>query len=145
MRYKAELDELANGLPTSTTAYMPDITTVAKPIADGIPMGAMLCTDKRLCAFTPGMHGTTFGGGPLACAVAIAVIDTISERTCWRISAKLAAIFKREAADAGREHDCIIDVRGMGLMLGLELNSAELAESVTAQMMERKHHHQPNQ
>ncbi len=56
---------------------LPDVTTLAKPIANGIPMGAMLCTERRGRAFTPGMHGTTFGGGPLACAVAIAVIDTI--------------------------------------------------------------------
>ncbi len=58
---------------------MPDVTTLAKPIAGGIPMGAMLCSEKVSVAFTPGMHGTTFGGGPLACAVAIAVIDTIRE------------------------------------------------------------------
>jgi len=58
---------------------MPDVTTVAKPLAGGIPMGAMLCSEEAARAFTPGMHGTTFGGGPLACAVAIAVIDTIRE------------------------------------------------------------------
>ncbi len=46
---------------------LPDITTLAKPIANGLPMGAMLCTDEAARAFTPGMHGTTFGGGPLAC------------------------------------------------------------------------------
>src|SRR5271170_6520791 len=56
---------------------LPDVTTVAKPIANGIPMGAMLCTNAAAEAITPGMHGTTFGGNPLACAVAIAVIDTI--------------------------------------------------------------------
>ena len=56
---------------------LPDVTTVAKPLAGGIPMGAMLCTENVALAFTPGMHGTTFGGGPLACAVAIAVLDTI--------------------------------------------------------------------
>ncbi len=58
---------------------LPDITTLAKPIANGLPMGAMLCTDEAARAFTPGMHGTTFGGGPLACAVAIAVIDTMKQ------------------------------------------------------------------
>ncbi len=64
------------------TAYqhydvMPDITTLAKPLAGGIPMGAMLATEEAARAFTPGMHGTTFGGNPFACAVAIAAIDTI--------------------------------------------------------------------
>jgi acetylornithine/N-succinyldiaminopimelate aminotransferase len=55
----------------------PDITTLAKPLAGGIPLGAVLCTEEVARAIHPGMHGTTFGGGPLACAVAIAVIDTI--------------------------------------------------------------------
>ena len=57
----------------------PDVTTLAKPIAGGLPMGAMLCTEAAARAITPGMHGTTFGGGPLACAVAIAVIDEIQQ------------------------------------------------------------------
>ena len=55
----------------------PDITTLAKPLAGGLPLGAMLCTEEVASAMQPGMHGTTFGGGPLACAVAIAVIDTM--------------------------------------------------------------------
>ena len=56
---------------------LPDVTTLAKPLAGGIPIGAMLCTEDTARAITPGMHGTTFGGNPLACAVAIAVIDEI--------------------------------------------------------------------
>ncbi len=55
----------------------PDVTTIAKPLAGGLPLGAMLCTEEAARAIHPGMHGTTFGGGPLACAVAVAVIDTI--------------------------------------------------------------------
>jgi acetylornithine/N-succinyldiaminopimelate aminotransferase len=57
----------------------PDMTTLAKPIAGGIPLGAVLCTEEVARSFHPGMHGTTFGGGPLACAVAIAVIDAIEK------------------------------------------------------------------
>ncbi len=64
------------------TAYQhfgitPDVTTLAKPLAGGIPIGAMLCTEAAARAIKPGMHGTTFGGNPLACAVAIAVVDTL--------------------------------------------------------------------
>ena len=55
----------------------PDITTLAKPIAGGLPLGAVLCTEEVARVMHAGMHGTTFGGGPLACAVAIAVIDHI--------------------------------------------------------------------
>jgi acetylornithine aminotransferase/acetylornithine/N-succinyldiaminopimelate aminotransferase len=117
---------------------LPDVTTVAKPIAGGIPMGAMLCSEKVSVAFTPGMHGTTFGGGPLACAVAIAVIDTIRETHMLAHINEVGGYFKQKLQALADKHDCITDVRGMGLMLGIELNSTELAESVAAQMLERK-------
>ncbi len=117
---------------------LPDVTTLAKPIANGIPMGAMLCTNDAALAFTPGMHGTTFGGGPLACAVAIAVIDTIKQERLLEHINEVGEFFHSELSTLATRHDCIIDVRGLGLMLGLELNSAELATQVTAQMMERR-------
>jgi len=62
---------------------LPDITTLAKPLAGGIPLGAVLCTEEVARAIHPGMHGTTFGGGPLATSVAIAVIDTIERQRRW--------------------------------------------------------------
>lgn len=117
---------------------LPDVTTVAKPLAGGIPMGAMLCSEKVSVAFTPGMHGTTFGGGPLACAVAIAVIDTIRETDMLVHIREVGGYFKQKLQVLAEKHECISDVRGMGLMLGLELNSTELAESVAAQMLQQK-------
>jgi acetylornithine/N-succinyldiaminopimelate aminotransferase len=117
---------------------LPDVTTVAKPLAGGIPMGAMLCSEKVSAAFTPGMHGTTFGGGPLACAVAIAVIDTIRETHMLAHIREVGGYFKQKLQALAEKHECISDVRGMGLMLGLELNSTELAESVAAQMLQQK-------
>jgi acetylornithine/N-succinyldiaminopimelate aminotransferase len=117
---------------------LPDVTTLAKPIANGIPMGAMLCTNDAALAFTPGMHGTTFGGGPLACAVAIAVIDTIKHEKLLEHIQPVGDFFHSELSRLATRHDCIIDVRGLGLMLGLELNSAELATQVATQMMERR-------
>jgi acetylornithine/N-succinyldiaminopimelate aminotransferase len=117
---------------------LPDVTTLAKPIANGIPMGAMLCTNDAALAFTPGMHGTTFGGGPLACTVAIAVIDTIKHEKILEHIQTVGEFFHSELSKLATRHDCIIDVRGLGLMLGLELNSAELATQVAAQMMERR-------
>jgi acetylornithine/N-succinyldiaminopimelate aminotransferase len=117
---------------------LPDVTTLAKPIANGIPMGAMLCTNDAALAFTPGMHGTTFGGGPLACAVAIAVIDTIKQEKLLEHINDVGKFFHTELSKLAERHDCIIDVRGLGLMLGLELNSAELATQVATQMMERR-------
>ncbi len=138
-------DEIQSGLGRTGKwfAYQhygiqPDVTTLAKPIAGGIPMGAMLCTEDAALAFTPGMHGTTFGGGPLACNVAIAVIDTMQQRNLLAHINDVGAFFRAELQSLATRHDCIVDVRGIGLMLGLELNSADLAQRVAAQMMERR-------
>jgi acetylornithine/N-succinyldiaminopimelate aminotransferase len=116
---------------------LPDVTTLAKPIANGLPMGAMLCTNEAARAITPGMHGTTFGGGPLVCAVAIAVIDTIKKENILDHIREVGDFFHAELSKLATRHDCIVDVRGIGLMLGLELNSADLAQQVAAQLMER--------
>jgi len=116
---------------------LPDITTVAKPIANGLPMGAMLCTDEAARAFTPGMHGTTFGGGPLACAVAIAVIDTIKQTNLLAHIRDVGGYFKQQLEELRLRHDCVTEVRGMGLMLGIELDSDDLAKAAASTMMER--------
>ncbi|HMF54603.1 MAG TPA: aspartate aminotransferase family protein [Edaphobacter sp.] len=137
-------DEIQSGLGRTGKwfAYQhygiqPDVTTLAKPIANGIPMGAMLCTERAASAITPGMHGTTFGGSPLACAVAIAVIDTMQREKMLAHIEEVGGFFKSELVALKQSYDCITEVRGMGLMLGMELNSAELAKQVAAQMMER--------
>ena len=116
----------------------PDVVTLAKPIANGIPMGAMLCTNAAAEAFTPGMHGTTFGGGPLACAVALAVLDTIERDHLLDHIREVGNHFHAELSRLAKQHDAIVEVRGKGLMLGLELNSADLATHVAAQMLERR-------
>ena len=137
-------DEIQSGLGRTGKwfAYqhygiLPDVTTLAKPIANGIPMGAMLCTNAAGEAFTPGMHGTTFGGGPLACAVAIAVIDTIKRDDLLKHIHNVGDFFHEELARLAARHECIVDVRGIGLMLGAELNSSDLAKRVAAQLMDR--------
>lgn len=138
-------DEIQSGLGRTGKwfAYqhygiLPDVTTLAKPIASGIPMGAMLCNEEAALAFTPGIHGTTFGGGPLACAVALAVIGTIQREDILTHIREVGGFFIEELRKLAMSHDCIVDVRGMGLMIGVELSSAELAQKVAAQMMERK-------
>jgi acetylornithine/N-succinyldiaminopimelate aminotransferase len=138
-------DEIQSGLGRTGKwfAYQhygiqPDVTTLAKPIANGIPMGAMLCTEDAAHAFTPGMHGTTFGGGPLACAVAIAVIDTMLQEDRLTHIREVGDFFQKELRALAERHDCIVDVRGKGLMLGIELNSADLAKHAATQMMERQ-------
>jgi acetylornithine aminotransferase/acetylornithine/N-succinyldiaminopimelate aminotransferase len=116
---------------------LPDITTVAKPMASGLPIGAMLCTEEAARAFTPGMHGTTFGGGPLVCAVAIAVIDTMKQTNLLAHVRDVGGYFKQQLEWLQSRHDCIVAVRGMGLMLGIELDSEELATRAAAAMLDQ--------
>jgi acetylornithine aminotransferase/acetylornithine/N-succinyldiaminopimelate aminotransferase len=114
---------------------MPDVTTLAKPLAGGIPIGAMLCSEAAARAITPGMHGTTFGGNPLACAVAIAVVDEIKHGSLLSHVAATGAYFLECLTNLQSKHAAISDVRGRGLMIGVELHSDELAKQILAGMM----------
>ena len=116
----------------------PDITTLAKPIAGGIPLGAILCTEEAARAIHAGMHGTTFGGGPLACAVAIAVIDAIEKEDLLKHATEVGDYFQEQLRGLAKKHDCIKDVRGKGLMLAAELDNADLAKQVVAEMLKRR-------
>jgi len=116
----------------------PDVTTIAKPLAGGLPLGAMLCTEEAARAIHPGMHGTTFGGGPLACAVAVAVIDTIEQEKLLEHVTEVGTYFHRRLNELMEKHSAILEVRGMGLMLAAELDSADLAKQVAGAMLERR-------
>jgi acetylornithine/N-succinyldiaminopimelate aminotransferase len=116
----------------------PDVTTLAKPLAGGLPLGAMLCTEEASRGIHPGLHGTTFGGGPLACAVAIAVIDAIEKEGLLANIQQTGTYFKHQLHDLAAKHETVVDVRGMGLMLAMEMNSADLAKKIVARMLERK-------
>ena len=138
-------DEIQSGLGRTGKwcAYQhydiqPDITTLAKPLGGGIPIGAMLCTEEASRAIHPGMHGTTFGGGPLACAVAIAVIDTIKSGLMLDHISEVGRYFRQGLVCLKGQHPAIREVRGQGLMLAVELDSAELAKSIVVKMMERR-------
>ena len=114
------------------------MTTLAKPLAGGLPLGAMLCTEEASRGIHPGLHGTTFGGGPLACAVAIAVIDTIEKEGLLGNIQQTGTYFKHQLHDLAARQESVVDVRGMGLMLAIEMNSAELAKRIVAKMLERR-------
>ncbi|HEX6770970.1 MAG TPA: aspartate aminotransferase family protein [Acidobacteriaceae bacterium] len=117
----------------------PDIVTLAKPLAGGLPLGAMLCTEEVASAMQPGLHGTTFGGGPLACAVAIAVIDTLRREDMLAHIQDVGDYFRGQLAQLAAQHSGTVSgARGMGLMLALELRSADTAKSVAAAMFERR-------
>ncbi|HYA26626.1 MAG TPA: acetylornithine transaminase [Thermodesulfovibrionales bacterium] len=114
---------------------VPDIMTLAKGLGGGFPVGAMLATNSVASAFQPGNHASTFGGNPLACAAAIATIETLLEDgfildQCRRMGDYLV----RGLEDLKGEHPSVItDVRGMGLLVGLEL-TRECATIVKACM-----------
>ena len=136
------LDEIQCGLGRTGKyfAYQhyrikPDIVTVAKPLAAGLPLGALLTTDRVASGMHPGMHGTTFGGGPLACAVAIEFLRVLDgvlphiRTTGEYFLASLRALHSKHAA--------IKEVRGVGLMLAIELDSAETAKAVVVQLLKQ--------
>jgi len=117
---------------------LPDVTTLAKPLAGGIPLGAIVCTEEAARAIHAGMHGTTFGGGPLACAVAIAVIDAMEKENLLAHATDVGNYFLAQLRALASRHSAIIDVRGRGLMIAAELNSADLAKLVVAEMLKRR-------
>lgn len=115
----------------------PDVTTLAKPLAGGIPLGAVLCTEEVARVMHAGMHGTTFGGGPLACAVAVAVIDTMEKEGLLTHATEVGDYFQQQLRALAVRHDAIVDVRGKGLMIAAELDSADLAKAMVSEMLNR--------
>jgi acetylornithine/N-succinyldiaminopimelate aminotransferase len=120
------VDEVQTGFGRCGTLFAhelfdvkPDIMTMAKGIGGGVPMGAILATEKVASAFVPGDHGTTFGGGPLVCAAANAVLDTFEEDNILDNVNEVGDYFIAELKKLDKE--IIADVRGKGLMVGLEL------------------------
>ena len=134
------LDEIQCGLGRTGKyfAYQhygikPDMVTVAKPLAAGLPLGALLTTERVASGMHPGLHGTTFGGGPLACAVAIECLKQV-DRLLPHV-AKLGSYFLAALRQLQSKHSSIKEVRGSGLMLAMELESAGLAKSVLGQLL----------
>jgi acetylornithine/N-succinyldiaminopimelate aminotransferase len=121
-------DEIQCGLGRSGRRFAyqkfdsaPDVVTVAKPLAGGLPLGAILANEKFASAFTPGVHGTTFGGGPLICAAALEALriieyDKLIENVRTR-GAEIRAGVEKLAA----KFEFIREVRGEGLILGVDL------------------------
>jgi len=100
----------------------PDIMTLAKALGNGLPIGAMLATEKLSPAFGPGSHATTFGGTPLLTAVSKAVVSSLLEDGWIEHTGKVGAYFKGRLEALGRKYDFIKEVRGMGLIIGMELD-----------------------
>ncbi|MBF0468472.1 MAG: acetylornithine transaminase [Desulfamplus sp.] len=100
----------------------PDIMTLAKALANGLPMGAMLATEKAAQGFAVGSHATTFGGTPLVASVALTVLSIISEPEFLRNCTDKGEYFKSRLNLLKKSHPQIKDVRGQGLLIGMELD-----------------------
>jgi acetylornithine/N-succinyldiaminopimelate aminotransferase len=100
----------------------PDIMTLAKALAGGAPIGTMLATDRYASAFTPGTHGSTFGGNPLVCAAAIATVRTILEDGILNRCEELGEYLEGELVTLQHKYHFVKEVRGIGLMIGMALN-----------------------
>ena len=122
------LDEVQCGLGRTGDAFAfeawdgvrPDVMALAKPLAAGLPIGAVLCTDDAASVLGPGMHGSTFGGGALACRAAIEFLDLLPE--LLPSIREVGAYFRSRLQEIIEREEHAVRVRGRGLMLGLELD-----------------------
>ena len=138
------LDEIQAGIGRSGKFFAyekygikPDIVTLAKGLAGGVPIGAFIVTDEVAKAFKPGDHGTTFGGNPLACAAANVVLDTVPQPEFLEKVTEVGAYFKGKLQELKAKYpEFIVDVRGEGLILGAELKSAEHGRDIVNKCLE---------
>jgi acetylornithine/N-succinyldiaminopimelate aminotransferase len=117
-------DEVQSGMGRTGTFFCfeqlgvrPDAVTLAKGLANGLPVGCLLVADERAGAFEPGDHGATFGGNPVACAAAVAVCDALTDELLASVREVGAALQAGLAALPG-----VIEVRGRGLLIGAEVD-----------------------
>ncbi|MGD9287940.1 MAG: aspartate aminotransferase family protein [Desulfobacterales bacterium] len=113
----------------------PDIMTLAKALANGLPIGAMLSTDHVASAFGLGAHASTFGGTPIVTAAAVEVCRTIAAENIIGQAQETGAYFRKKLLELKEHHPRIVEVRGLGLLLGIKLNFN--AEALVTQCMQK--------
>jgi 4-aminobutyrate aminotransferase len=126
------------GRPFAAETYgvRPDVLLFAKGIASGLPLGGIVAPRSLMDRWPEGAHGSTFGGNPVACAAALATLDVLEETDGYRRVAELGErVLERLRRDLGR-HPAVRDVRGLGLMIGVELADAEVTRRVCATCLE---------
>jgi len=123
------LDEIQTGMGRTGALWCyehsgvtPDVMTVAKALANGIPIGATLATEEVARAFTPGTHGSTFGGNPFSTAVGLTVLTTLLEERLPERAARMGRLLRERLAGVRSRHPKLVkEVRGMGLLVGVDL------------------------
>jgi acetylornithine aminotransferase/acetylornithine/N-succinyldiaminopimelate aminotransferase len=101
---------------------LPDVVVVAKPLAGGLPLGAILAREEAAAAFSPGMHGTTFGGGPMICAAALEFMSIVESEKLLKNVRERGEELRAGLEKLAKKFDLIREVRGRGLMLGVDLS-----------------------
>lgn len=136
-------DEVQTGIGRCGTMFayesygvQPDIMTLAKGLGGGVPIGALLASDKA-AAFKPGDHGTTFGGNALACGAAYTVLTAIEEENILSHVNEVGNYFKAQLEALCKRHECAESVRGQGLMLGLKTKNASTLSPIMGKMLEK--------
>jgi acetylornithine/N-succinyldiaminopimelate aminotransferase len=122
-------DEVQTGMGRTGTLFAyeqlgvePDVMTLAKGLGGGVPIGACLAKDSVAAVFTPGTHASTFGGNPLACAAALAVCRVLLEGRMLEQAKRMGEYLAKGLADCKDRHRVVRDVRGRGLLQGMELD-----------------------
>ena len=135
-------DEVQSGMGRTGTWFAwqgydvkPDLFTLAKAIAGGLPMGALVSNEKCADVFTPGSHASTFGGNPVAAAAALAVIDVIESERLLKRATEIGTLFREALQAEVDKYPKLLEVRGKGLMLGLVVdgNPKEIVDALKAQ------------
>jgi len=132
------LDEIQTGMARTGEWFafqhnniQPDVMTLAKALGNGVPIGACLANEKAGDIFQPGNHGSTFGGNPLMCATASTVIDTIKSENLQSNASKMGDYILSEFKDKLDQLDGVSKIRGLGLMIGIELDTNYLKQDCT--------------
>ncbi|AGA32954.1 Acetylornithine aminotransferase [Thioalkalivibrio nitratireducens DSM 14787] len=129
------LDEIQSGIGRTGQWFafqheeiVPDVLSLAKGLGNGVPIGASLVSGRAIDLFTPGSHGTTFGGNPLVCRAALAVLDVMQEEALCEQAARHGDVLLRLLQERLAHRPEVVEIRGRGLMLGIELDrpAAEL-------------------
>lgn len=123
------LDEVQTGMGRTGELFafqhskiQPDVLTVAKALANGVPIGACLMGGRAIDILQPGNHGSTFGGNPLACRAALAVLEVIEQQQLAKNAAEVGAYLLKRLQQAFANMPQVVNVRGKGLMIGVELD-----------------------
>lgn len=137
------LDEVQTGLGRTGKMFayehfgiVPDIMSLAKGLGGGLPIGTFVATDKVASTFKPGDHGSTFGGGPLVCTAALAVLEVIENEALVKNCFNVGAYFKEGLLKLAKERAIIKEIRGLGLMLGVELTET-VAKEITLKVLSK--------